>query len=163
MQRVRPVRQADQSPSPQDLNVLNFERFKWGGVRRDDIAYVAFDLEQFAKAPQIQLMTADIDLGQQIIDYLRRLPPKTTAAQAAAGLKMIQGNKAERDTLIDILGVCGILRTADYPAYADKFIPASQRTEPSQRFLFGSYPTWWWTAQDGISKTALQTFLPQLA
>ena len=31
-----------------DRNVLNFERFRWGGVRRTEPAYV--DLERFASA-----------------------------------------------------------------------------------------------------------------
>jgi hypothetical protein len=31
--------------------VLSFERFKWGGTGRDDVVYVAFDLEQFARYP----------------------------------------------------------------------------------------------------------------
>ncbi len=26
-----------------DLNILNFERHKWGDVRRDDLIYVCFD------------------------------------------------------------------------------------------------------------------------
>jgi hypothetical protein len=34
-----------------DRNLLNFERFRWGGVRRDDLGYVAFDLGQFRLAP----------------------------------------------------------------------------------------------------------------
>lgn len=57
------------------MNVLNFERFKWGGVRRDDIAYIAFDLEQFARAPRLAPTRADIEVGQQLIDALRGLPP----------------------------------------------------------------------------------------
>src|SRR5579884_1814516 len=31
-----------------DWNVLNFERYKWGGVRHDHVAYAAFDLEQLS-------------------------------------------------------------------------------------------------------------------
>jgi hypothetical protein len=31
----------------EDLNVLNFERFKWGGVRHEDPLYATFDLELF--------------------------------------------------------------------------------------------------------------------
>ena len=94
---------------PQDLNVLSFERFKWGGVRTDHIEYVAFDLEQFARAPRMKPTPADISLGQQLIDQLRQLPVDTTAAQAVTRLKMIKGNKAERDIMLGILGVCGIL------------------------------------------------------
>ena len=33
----------------EDLNVLNFERFKWGGLRHTDPIYIGFDLEQAAK------------------------------------------------------------------------------------------------------------------
>jgi hypothetical protein len=29
----------------QDLNVSNFERFKWGGVRCYSVPYIVFDLE----------------------------------------------------------------------------------------------------------------------
>lgn len=39
-------------PGPADLNLYSFERFKWGGVRRDDVSYIAFDLEQFSWAPE---------------------------------------------------------------------------------------------------------------
>ena len=35
----------------QDLNLVSFERFKWGGVHRHSVSYIAFDLEQFARAP----------------------------------------------------------------------------------------------------------------
>src|SRR5436189_202810 len=34
---------------PEDLSVLNFERFKWGGVRHLHPIYAALDLELFAK------------------------------------------------------------------------------------------------------------------
>jgi hypothetical protein len=101
-----------QNAESQDLNVLSFERFKWGGVRTDHIEYVAFDLEQFARAPRIKPSQTDISLGQQLIDQLRQLPADTTAAQAPAHLKMIKGNKAERDMMVGVLGVCGILQTA---------------------------------------------------
>jgi hypothetical protein len=45
------------------LNILSFERFKWGGVRRDNVAYVAFDLEQFVRAPRLQPTRADCHPG----------------------------------------------------------------------------------------------------
>jgi hypothetical protein len=148
---------------PEDLNVFSFERFKWGGVRHDHITYAAFDLEQFARAPLIAAGPADIQLGRDLLEYLRGLAPRTTAAQASKGLTMIKSNKYERDNLLEILGLCGILGTRRYPGYADEFIPADRRAEPGQRFLFGRYPVWWWTAADGINAAALRQFLPQLA
>ena len=34
----------DQPETANDLNLLNFERFKWGGIRHDDVLYAAFNL-----------------------------------------------------------------------------------------------------------------------
>lgn len=35
-----------ESDSEEDLNILNFERHKWGGVRHEDPRYIAFDLDR---------------------------------------------------------------------------------------------------------------------
>jgi hypothetical protein len=147
---------------PEDLNVLSFERFKWGGVRTDRVYYVAFDLEQFAGAPRLRPTGADIEVAQQLIDQLRALPPETTAARAVSSLKMIKGNKAERDNLIGILGVCGILRTADHPGYATSFVEACDRAVPGRAYVDQEYPVSWWKASDGVNAEALAMFLPQL-
>ena len=101
---------------PVDRNVMNFERFKWGGVRRDDLEYVAFDLVQFARAP--------------------RLEPQD-----------------ERGVILEILGVCGILRTGSHPGYADAFVPHAARTHYTEL----SYPVCWWRASDGVSAAGLRT------
>jgi hypothetical protein len=145
-----------------DLNVLSFERFKWGGVRTDHVEYIAFDLEQFARAPRLRPMPADISIGQQLIDQLRQLPAGTTAARAVSHLKMIKGNKSERDILLGILGVCGILQTTSHPGYSQTFVPYRDREVPPRRFVDQEYPVCWWTTADGVNTDALATFLPQL-
>ena len=90
-----------------DRNVMSFERFKWGGVRRDDLVYVAFDLEQFASADHPDATSDDRALLEKLLDELEAAPPSTTAPEAAAGLlRALKGNKAERAVLLDILGVC---------------------------------------------------------
>lgn len=147
---------------PEDMSILNFERFKWGGVRTDQIEYVAFDLEQFARAPRLPPTGADLDLGRQLIDQLRQLPDGTTAARAVTHLKMLKGNKSERDNLIGILGVCGILGTAHHPGYATSFVPYHDRKLPGRAYIDQEYPACWWTAEDGVNDEALRTFLPQL-
>ena len=143
---------------PVDRNVMNFERFKWGGVRRDDLEYVAFDLVQFARAPRLEPQPADLDLGRALIEALRALPAKTTAAQATTALRMLPGNKDERGVVLEILGVCGILRTGSHPGYADAFVPHAARTHDTEL----SYPVCWWRASDGVSAPELRTFLPGL-
>lgn len=148
---------------PEDLNVFSFERLTWGGIRRDKVAYVTFDLEQYARTPRLQPSPADLDTTRQLISYLQQLPPRTTAAQAAPGMKMVKGTRAEREVLLDILGIAGVLQTYEHPGYAEQFIPASARPTPSRRFIFGHYPICWWTAADGVNIHALYQFFPQLA
>jgi hypothetical protein len=148
---------------PRDLNWLNWARFFGGGVNPTFIAYLAFDLEQFAYAPRLRPTAADLDLARRVLDYLRGLPPQTTAAKALSGLTMVKGNSGEREGLLTILGACGILATADHPGFTDRFIPYSEQELPSQRFVFGVYPVCWWRASDGVNDDALLQFLPQLA
>ena len=147
---------------PIDRNVMSFERFKWGGVRRDDLGYVAFDLEQFARAPRLEPRDADVELGRKLIEALRALPPKTTAARAVSALRVLPGNNDERGVVLDILGVCGILRTASRPGYADAFVPYSARELPPTHHVERSYPVCWWRASDGVATSELRTFLPRL-
>jgi hypothetical protein len=84
-------------------------------------------------------------------------------AAAVTHLKMLKGNKAEREILIGILGVCGILGTAEHPGYAKSFIRSCDREIPGRRFVDQEYPACWWTAADGINAEALETFLPRLS
>ncbi len=58
----------DRSNASEDLNILNFERFKWGGVRHTDPLYIAFDLKQFSIAPPDQPTEDDLALMRSILD-----------------------------------------------------------------------------------------------
>jgi hypothetical protein len=149
--------------SKQDLNVLNFERFKWGGVRRADVCYVAFDMSQFTRAPRRGSTNADLQIGRQLIDVFRQLPDDTTAPQAVAHLTMVKGNKAERANMLDILGVCGILQTPEHHGYSQEFVPATHRESPPLRFVERAYPVSWWKGRHGVNDEALRQFVPQLA
>ncbi|MDP4015390.1 MAG: hypothetical protein U0990_08470 [Candidatus Nanopelagicales bacterium] len=148
--------------SEQDLNVLSFERFKWGGVRRDDVRYIAFDLEQFAKAPRDTAGSAALSLGREMLCVLRDAPPGETAIAAAARLTIVKGNTAERGGLIDILGVCGLLAPRDHPGYLDSFVRFADRDSPAQRNVEACYPACWWRGRDGLSEAAIREFLPRL-
>ena len=115
----------NQYPDPEeDLNVLNFERFKWAGVRRTNVRYIAFDLEQFARAPRQGPNTTDLKLANTIFAALRALPPSTTRTNAAKAIDMLPGNRDEREALLDILNACGIWRTKIDTAALAKFLPS---------------------------------------
>ncbi|MFC4063462.1 hypothetical protein [Actinoplanes subglobosus] len=143
-----------------DVNILSFERFKWGGVRRDDIGYVAFDLEQFARAPRLTPTGADIDISRRLIEVLRNSDRKATSTSILPELRMVPGNKDERGTLLEILGVCGIVETPDHRGYAQSYVPAGQR---AQRPVDTAYPACWWTSEHGVNTDNLALFLPQTA
>lgn len=146
-----------------DVNVLNFERFKWGGVRRDDVGYLAFDLEQFARAAQQTPTDADLNVGRHLLEVLRSSERKVTATSVVPALRMVPGNKDERGALIEILGVCGVLETPDHRGYAHSYIPADQRELPPRHHVDRAYPVCWWTAAHGVNDDSLTLFLPQLA
>jgi hypothetical protein len=147
----------------QDLNILNLERFKWGGVRRDDIVFVAFDLEQFALAPQEAVTGQAIELGKDLIRELDGTAAKSTATQAADRMRMLAGNRDQRRVVLDILGMCGVLTSPAHPGYNVGFTPVSRRVLAPGHFMETTYPACWWRGGDGVDRDALAQFLPQLS
>lgn len=145
-----------------DLNVLNFERFKWGGVRRDNIAYAAFDLHEFGRAPREELQSQHADAAWSVFAALEALPAETTATAAMSQLAVLKGNRQERAILLDILGVCGVLETAEYHGYADSFVHYARRKIPDRHNVERAYPVCWWRAKDGVNRAHLREFLPQI-
>jgi len=141
-----------QYPDPdEDVNVFNFERFKWGGVRHTDVRYVAFDLALFARAPRTGPTPADRQLGREVIEALRGLPKGTMIGKAAAALRMVASNKAEREILVEILAIAGIWRTPARSSYRTTFVPSVEDEET------GPDPS------SGIDDDAVAEFLPSLA
>jgi len=53
-----------------DLNVLNFERFKWGGVRHDQPLYASLDLQLFQELPRIDPTAGDIAVFKEILQAI---------------------------------------------------------------------------------------------
>ena len=107
-----------------DLNSLDLSRFKWGGVDHTSPIYAALDLQFFLEEPAAAPIGSDVDIFQELISAMETAPATTTSATLhklfPAALK---ANKAERDQLIAILGICGILATPDYPGFAKHFVP----------------------------------------
>ncbi len=143
----------------ENLNVLNFERHKWGGVRHDQVAYAALDLRLFLQEPAVQPVPEDMKIFRALIGTMRALPPETTSSGLQVHFaKSLKSNKAERDVLIGLLGFCGILGTQDHPGYPDAFVPACERRLPDRRFVDMSYPVCWWTGRSGVNETKLEEY-----
>lgn len=150
-------------PDEVDLDMLSFQRFKWGGVWVWHIPYVAFDLEQFRRAPRPQVTEDDVLLGRRMLDTLRSLPAGTTATKAVTALNFIPGNKAEREKLMDILGICSILQAPGHPGHVPQFVPYYARELPPRRYIDRAYPACWWRSEYGINDEAVEVVLPHLA
>jgi len=140
----------------EDLNVLNFERFKWGGVRHDQPMYASMDLELFRRLPRAAPSVADVTIFKGVLKTIEAAPQKTSSAALEKRLtKALKPSKAERDTVVGILGYCGILATAEHPGYMRRFVPWSDRELPARRFVDMAYPACWWQRSDGVNREGL--------
>ena len=151
------------SRCPQDISVLSFERFKWGGVRHDKPIYAAFDLEQFVRYEPSRPTTNDVDALRRLFQLIRDVPASTTAANLQKHLSpAIRSNKAEREVLIGILGLCGVLATQEHPGHFPHFVPYAEREAPARRFVDMAYPACWWQGDDGLNDEAIDFWFGHL-
>ena len=147
----------------EDLNVLNFERIKWGGVRHDQVVYACFDLEQFGHLPSCVPREDDVSLLKELLQCVSEAPSGTTSAALQSSLpKSLKSNKPERDVLIGILGISGILSSRAHPGYLEKFVPYADRALPERRFVDMPYPACWWTDDDGLNQAAVKYWFGHL-
>lgn len=142
-----------------DLNVLNFQRFKWGGVRHDRVEYALLDLSLFLKEDTQDPIHADVELFKRIVAAISSAPATVTSATLHERFSsIIKSNKAERDVIVAILGFTGILSVPQHPGYSDAFVPTRRRVTPSRRFVDMRYPACWWTADLGIDDGKLREY-----
>lgn len=96
-----------------DLNVLNFERIKWGGVRHGDLLYTLFDLMQFQKEEIPEPSSPDIAIFQEILQAITSCNPNDYPSALCERMKHIPGfksTKAERAAMVEILACIGVLK-----------------------------------------------------
>lgn len=146
------------SPNEYELrlgyNVLNFERYKWGGIRHTQLQYALFDLEQFLLLPKVSATKDDMQILKKILDCIQKLEPKNKAGKYRDYIvkqKIIKGNKNEISVLLNILGISGILSSKEYPCYIDEFTIADGSRDPVEYNNDFSYPVNRWKASDGIN------------
>lgn len=145
-----------QSEYLEDISILSFERHKWGGVRLDQILYATLDLEWFVQSAEVDPTDADVSLLSSMLDAIRRLPANVSAASLETHLKFLPSNKSERDVLIAILGIAGILETPDHPGYVSGFRNYVDRVSPNRRFVDMTYPACWWESKYGLNERAVE-------
>jgi hypothetical protein len=147
-----------------DLNVLNFERLKWGGVRHLHVEYALLDLRLFLQSPASAPTPTDIAIFWEIIGACREAGDEVSSSTLHKHLpRSLRGNKAEKDTLVAILGFTGILGTSAHPGFGSSFVPASARELPNRRFVDMSYPACWWSGAEGVNEKAVMDFFGYIA
>jgi hypothetical protein len=94
-----------------DLNVLNFERIKWGGVRHGDLLYTMFDLERLSSDEIPEPEDEDFDIFRSVLSVIDDCSDNDGPRQLEKKLVMVlKSDKNERDSLIEILACIDIIK-----------------------------------------------------
>jgi hypothetical protein len=145
----------EDSQAAQDLNVLNFERIKWGGVRHTHPLYAAFDLSRLTGTEVPEPIESDYEIFNQILKVILSCGANDRPNQLEKKLSgVFSSSKDERRIVIDILGICGILEPKGRSSYYRQFVP----TEERENVTDWSYPVEWWRGKDGINKEAVHFY-----
>jgi hypothetical protein len=121
--------------SDQDLNILNFERFKWGGVRHNDPLYALLDLREFRAHGRYESHAEGLEILKTIIDTARSMSATSKPRDLERALAtLVRSNKAEREILLEILSYCGVLQRGQVSDEACRFwFPELSRPTATRR------------------------------
>ncbi|CAH1222897.1 hypothetical protein PAECIP111892_05232 [Paenibacillus auburnensis] len=100
-----------------DLNVLNFERVKWGGIRLNFLIYCRLDLELFSKQEDpFEVTTEDAAILSGMLEAIQNCADHESARMLEKRWKdVVPSSKHERDVLMEIWGYAGLLVPRDTP------------------------------------------------
>ncbi|WP_050635969.1 hypothetical protein [Candidatus Stoquefichus sp. SB1] len=130
-----------------DLNVLNFERIKWGGLRHGDLIYTLFDLEQFMKEEIPEPTSKDAEIFKEILNAVASCHSNdypSALRNKLAEISLLKTNKAERDVIIEILSCIGVLTPKSY-----------DRPEAAKHdWTYATY----WRGEDGYDSTLVDKY-----
>lgn len=110
--------QSDKQYVNEDLNVLNFERMKWGGVRHGWLLYCLMDLELLLLDDTIpyEVTVEDQMILAKLLETAQTGDPKDSARSLEKKWKeCLPPSKQERDVLLEIWAAAGILVPGDTP------------------------------------------------
>lgn len=148
---------------PEDLNVLNFERFKWGGVRKLDPLYIMLDLDLFGRETPAEPVAADWEALAEVLNRAAAMPRLARPGDLVNALQgAIPSNKQERESLVSGLALCGVLEPSGAPSFRTRFVRMTARTTPPGRVNEWDYPAQWWRGGDGVSKAGVGEWFPSL-
>ncbi len=144
----------DDSGRPEDLNVLSFERHKWGGVRHGNPVYAWFDLDVFRRSERAPETPEDVAILNNLLDAARQAPAEARARDLERAIaRMVPSSKPERDIMLGLLAMAGVLAPADHPGLLTAWVPYSERQPPPRPSKNDwLYPMFWWRGSDGVNE-----------
>ncbi len=131
----------------EDLNVLNFERIKWGGVRHGDLIYTFFDLEQFAKEQITDPTKEDLEILKGILSAAGSCKQGDYPSVLRDKIKDVpnfKSSKDERSIILAILACIGVLQPASY----------DRPTSSKHDWTYVEF----WRGEDKYNKKAVDTY-----
>lgn len=131
----------------EDLNVLNFERIKWGGVRHGDLLYTLFDLEQFSKEQVPEPTGADIEILKGILDAAASCHPGDHPGSLRDRLRDIpefKSNRGERSVILELLTCIEVLKPMSY----------DRQTPGKHDFIYVTF----WRGEDGYNEENVRKY-----
>lgn len=135
------------------INVYNFERYKFGGVRHSQLNYALFDLQQFLKLPKVKPTEEDKKILINILKCISKLNEKDKAGKLSKEIrkeKIFKTNEGELKILLGLLGMTDIISSKEFPGYEKRFANCYQR-DPVEHINDYAYPLNRWHAKDGIN------------
>ena len=132
----------------EDLNVLNFERIKWSGVRHNSGIYNFLDLTLLLKDEITEPKKDDILIFKNILKTIDNSAIGETPSILRDRLsESIKASKNERHSLMEILGCAEILEPLDF-----------NRKEPGKHdWTFPLY----WRGEDKYNKTNVERYFSE--
>jgi hypothetical protein len=120
-----------------DLNVLNFERLKWGGVRVGNLLYTYFDLRQFAQEEIPDPTRDDIIALRRLFTVIGTSAARDRIGTLATRLRdVFPSSDDERKNLVESLAYAGLLApTTDRGANSRSDSEHAQLWRGEDRFI----------------------------
>lgn len=144
-----------------DFGAQNLERYKWGGVRHLDPAYMWFDLFLFSKTERPRATAQDGDILREILRIVVAAPEGARPddlVKALAGV--LPSNQWERRILLEILSFAGILEPTGRPVFSEEWVDCEAREDPLNSWR---YPFAWWRGAAGVNQASVQEYFPSIA
>lgn len=139
-----------------DLNVLNFERHKWGGVRHADPYYIAFDLDRFISEPNDAPSELDKNLLNEVFEAVASLQADAKRSDLLQAVKpIVPGNESQRRAFIGILGFAGVISVPSHSGFLKEYTDFKDRRDTPWVKDDWPYPIRWWRGGDGIDRDAV--------